>query len=176
MSVFLPFICRLRFFEIDVEVGPLTAYDYDILSFLTGSLCLSLTSAATLEHLKFNISFHGNTSDIDCDTFYEYLRDASFWTHLDSITTHPTGSRLQRVDISIDYCNLRVLGFDEDEDEPDDLEPDEHDVLNAVLDSLPLLRSKVILFVEVHSIHSCATYVPGTTSSAGFCDVLPGTG
>ena len=191
-SLFLPFICRLRFFEIDVDLGPLTSYDYDILSFLTGSLCLSLTSPATLEHLKFNISFHGNLEDVDCDTFYEYLRDADVWTHLDSITTHPTGSRLQRVDINLDYFDLQLHCIDEDgldepdyldpdeheepdeldpddHEEPDELDPDEHKVLKAVLESLPLLRSKAILFLEVTSIHSFARYESDTT---GCADVL----
>ena len=168
-SFFLPFICRLRFFEINVNLGPLDSYDFDILSFLMGSLRLSLTSPATLEHLKFIISFEGEVGDVDCEMFFEYLRD--IWTELDSITTHPTGSRLQRVDINVDYSYLR--GFTEYHDE---LEHDEHEALKAVLDGLPLLRSKDILFVEVSSMfNSCARYESGITDSAGICDVLPGT-
>jgi hypothetical protein len=162
----VPFICCLRFFEIYVDLGSVTMYDFDILSFLMSSLCISLTSPATLEHLKFNISFHGTTSgDFEFDTFYEDLRNAAVWTHLDSITTHPTGSRLQRVDIDIDYCDLQfqtVQVFDEDDSDSEDQVPIEHDVLKAVLDGLPLLRSKDILFVEVNSTISCANYVPGT--------------
>ena len=79
----------------------------------------------------------------DYNGFYENLRDAEVWSHLDSITTIPTGSRLQRVDINIDYCDLG--GFPR---YPVLLEPDEHEVLKAVLDGLPLLRSKDILFVD----------------------------
>ena len=168
-SLFLPFICCLRFFEINVDLGPLNSYAFDTWFFLTGSLRLSLTSPATLEHLKFIISLQGEVRNIGCETFYEILRD--FWTDLDSITNHPTGSRLQRVDINIDYSDLR--GFTE---YPDELEPDEHEALQAVLDGLPLLRSKDILFVEVSSMfNSCARYESGITDSAGFCDVLPGT-
>ena len=160
-SFFLPFICRLRFFEIDVDLGPLNSYDFDILSFLMGSLRLSLTSPATLEHLKFSISLQGEVGDVDCEMFYEYIR--YIWTHLDPISTHPTGSRLQRVDINIDYRDLGgFLRY------PLLLEPDEHEVLKAVLDGLPLLRSKDILFVEIYSIHSCARYESSITESTGF--------
>ena len=164
--MFLPFMCRLRSFEIDVNFNDRTMHYFDIvLSFLMGSLCISLTSPATLEHLKVNISFHGRIGDFDSDTFYGDLRDADLWTHLDSIIAHPTGSRLQRVDINLDYCDLQVHDFDQDEPYVD--EPDEHDVLNAVLDGLPLLRSKDILFVNVDSIISIhsrhgARYLPGT--------------
>ena len=110
-------------------------HDFNVLSFLMGSLCTSLTSPATLEHLEFNIRFRGNILNFDSNTFYENLRDADVWSHLDSITTHPTGSRLQRVDININYrfhCD----------------EPDEDEVLKAVLDGLPLLRTQGILFVQ----------------------------
>ena len=136
---------RLRLLEIYVDCGSGTGYDFDILSFLTGSLCISLTSPATLEHLKFNISFDGNSenSDFECYAFYEDLRDANVWNHLDSIVTHPSefGSRLRRVDINID-CYLHESYADE---------LDGNEVSNAVLDSLPLLRAKDILFVEVSS-------------------------
>jgi hypothetical protein len=129
-------MCCLRLFEIDVRVG---SANFDILSYLMGSLCISLTSPATLEHLKFNISFRDFSNFIDREEdFYEDLRDADAWSHLDSITSHPTGSRLQRVDININY-------FRHDDDVG---EPDENEILNAVLDSLPLLRTKGILFVN----------------------------
>ena len=118
-----------------------------------GSLYISLTSRATLEHLKFNISFNGTTDDFDDDddysSFYNDLCDADVWNHLDSITTHPGGSRLQRVDINIDYW------FGQDNDE---VEPDENEVLEAVLDGLPLLRKKDILFIEVASGDCCVKY------------------
>ena len=92
-------MCRLCFFEIYADLGPATMHDFDILSFLMGSLCMSLTSPATLEQLKLSISFYRNTDKVDYYTFYENLRDADVWSLLDSITTHPTGSRLQRVDL-----------------------------------------------------------------------------
>ena len=55
-------MCRLRFFEISVDLGPATFYDFDTLSVLMGSLCIGLTCPATvtLEHLQFNISFSVN--------------------------------------------------------------------------------------------------------------------
>ena len=104
-----------------------------------GSLCISLTPPATLEYLEFtlNVRFDDFTND-DNDIFYGNLRDADVWSHLDSITTHPTGSRLQRVDVNINY-SFRCNG---------DAEPDEDEVVNAILDSLPLLRGKGILFVK----------------------------
>ena len=138
-SIFLSFMCRLRFFEIYIDLGSATMHDFDILSFLMGSLCISLTSPATLERLEFNIWFRGSSNDFDSHTFYENLRDANVWNHLDSMTSHPTGSRLQRVDINIDYSFCY-----------DDYgkEPDKDEVLKAVLDGLPLLRTKGILFVK----------------------------
>ena len=92
---------RLRFFEIDAKLGPATVDDFDILSFLMGSLWTSLTSPATLEHLKFNIWFrHGKSGN------YNIFRELRIYVtlmpqgaRLDSITSDPTGSRLQRVDI-----------------------------------------------------------------------------
>ena len=156
-SIFLPFVCRLRSFKIHVDLGSATMYDFDILSFLMGSLCISLTSPATLEHLEFNISFRRDNNDFDCYTFYENLLDADVWSHLDSITTHPIGSRLRRVDIQIDYD----FGYNSDE------LPDENEVLKAVLDSLPLLRTRDILFVEAVSGDCCARYVPGDMGSTG---------
>ena len=141
-SIFLPFMCRLRFFEIYVNFCYDTIQDFDIiLSFLMGSLCISLTSPATLEHLKIYAKFRGHerASVSDYNGFYENLRDAEVWSHLDSITTIPTGSRLQRVDINIDYR----FRFDNNY-----AEPNKGKVLETVLDNLPLLRTKGILFVE----------------------------
>jgi hypothetical protein len=104
-----------------------------------GSLCISLTSPATLEHLTFKFSFGYSLFQSSFSAFCGGLRGADGWRHLDSITTHPTGSRLQRVDIKIYYSFLPNIHGDE---------PDGNDVLEAVLDSLPLLRTKGILFVE----------------------------
>jgi hypothetical protein len=104
-SKFLPFMCRLRFFKIYIDVGSPLIFDFWTLSLLMGSLCISLTSPATLEHLEFNIRFCGSGDDFDLKFYYD-LCHADFWSHLDSIASHPTGSRLQRVDINIDcsYC------------------------------------------------------------------------
>ena len=159
--MFLPFMCRLRFFEIYADLGPATMHDFDILSFLMGSLCMSLTSPVTLEQLKFNISFRGDTNSFDISSFYEDLHEAGVWS---SITT---GSRLQRVDINIDYCYLHDNGE----------VPRDHEVLKAVLDALPLLRTKDILFIKADSWNSCARYAPGSTGGTEYCasDVLPGT-
>jgi hypothetical protein len=131
-------MCRLRFFEIYVNFNYDTMRGFDIvLSYLIRSLCISLTSPATLEHLKFYIEFCGDEKENFYDKFYDSLRYAKVWTHLDSITTLPTGSRLQRVDFNI------VLLHDDYF-----CEPVEDEVLEAVLDNLPLLRTKGILFVE----------------------------
>jgi hypothetical protein len=102
----------------------------DILSSLMGSLSISLTSPATLEHLEFNIRFRFFSR--------EKFHDADVWRLLDSITTHPTGSRLKRVDININYSIGGYYGK----------QPDGDEVSKAVLDGLPLLRMKGILFVE----------------------------
>jgi hypothetical protein len=137
--IFLPFMCRLRVFEIDVDPCSATVSDFDILSFLIRSLRISLTALATLEHLKFNITFEGNDNYFDYYTFFDDLRDADVWSHLDSIITHPIGSRLQRVDINIEYC----FRYDDNGGEPCETEVEE-----PFLDALPLLREKGILFVE----------------------------
>ena len=136
-------MCRLRFFEINARLGFVTMHDFDILSFLMGSLCISLTYPATLEHLKFNIWFRGSNNGLE-EEFFSDLRDAyaRAWTRLDYLSSHPIGSRLQRVDININYS------FRHDDDVR---ELYEDDVSNAVLDALPLLRTKGILFVEAVS-------------------------
>jgi len=62
------------------------------------------------------------------------------WRHLDSIATHPTSSRLQRVHVIIDFIFFDngngVIG------------PNEDKVKKALLDGLPLLRAKGILLVQ----------------------------
>ena len=113
--------------------------DFDILSLLMRSLRFSLTTPATLEHLKFNIEFEGRSNHFNYYALLDDLRDADIWSHLDSIITHPTGSRLQRVDINIEYS------FRADDNGG---EPSNDEVEEPVLDALPLLRKKGILFVE----------------------------
>jgi len=115
--------------------------DFEILSFLMRSLRVSLTSPATLEHLKFNIVFEDCRNDFNYYGLFDDLRDADVWSHLDSIITHPTGSRLQRVDINIKYS----FGCDN--------QPDNSEILEPVLDALPLLRKKDILFVKANAFH-----------------------
>ena len=137
--IFLPFMCCLRVFEIYVHPHSAWMNNFGILSFLMRSLRVSLTTPATLEHLKFKIVFEGNSNHSNYYTLFDDLRDADVWRHLDSIITHPTGSRLQSVDIDIRYSfryDDEVLGHDESE------------VQEPVLDALPLLREKGILFVK----------------------------
>jgi len=109
---------------------------------LIHSLCISLTSPGTLEHLQFNIYFHDAPNTVN-DPFYEKLCDA--WSQLDSITTYTIGSQLQRVDININYS---ILYFDVDLDREVEEDFDGDELLKAVLDGLPLLRTEGILFVE----------------------------
>jgi hypothetical protein len=124
-----------------IDLGSATTFDFGLLSFLMASLRTSLTSPATLELLEFNIRFRGGDSYFNRDfhSFYDNLRVGEAWSHLDSIATHPAGSRLQRVGINIDYA------FPEEEH---GAEPDRDEVLKALLDGLPLLRRKGILFVK----------------------------
>ena len=136
-------MCRLRVLEIYINPSCAIMEDFDnVLSFLIGSLRISLTSPATLEHLKFDIVFEGHDSQFDHDWFFNDLRDANVWSHLDSIITRPIGSRLQRVDINIEYA----FQYDDDVEEPGNIEVEE-----PVLDALPLLREKGILFVKATS-------------------------
>ena len=128
-------MCRLRYFEINVDPYSTTMRNFGSFSILIHSLCASLTSPATLEHLKFNISFEGNTNFFDYYGVFDDLHIGDVWSHLDSIITHPTGSRLQRVDIDIKYC-FRY-----------DNEPESYQLMEPFLDALPLLRQKGILFV-----------------------------
>ena len=129
-------MCRLRFLEIYLVLSSGTAEDFKVLSSLFGSLSISLTSP---EHLKFDIRFcyssNNNSNNYSVTTFYETLRNT--WCDLDAIASHPTSSRLRQVDINISYvsyCNEVELEKDE--------------LLKAVLDGLPLLRTNGILFVE----------------------------
>ena len=91
-----------------------------------GSLSISLTSP---EHLEFNIRIHL----FNPFSFYENLRNAL--SHLDTLAS----SHLQRVDINFDY----VFRHDHDW-----VKPDGNKILEAVLDGLPLLRTKGILSVD----------------------------
>jgi len=132
-STFLPFMCRLR-----ISLNFTNTYDFKILSSLMDSLCISLISPATLEQLEVNIILlYDHVFDVDM--FYQGLHDAEAWSHLDSFTTHPSGSRLQQVNIYVDYFTS--------EDNWND--PSEDEILKAVYDGLPLLCTKGILSVKV---------------------------
>ena len=128
---------RVRFLEIYLDLSSGTEHDFNVLSFLIRSLSISLASP---EHLEFNIQFHGFIfNPFVPNTLYENLRNT--WSHLDSIVTHPTNSQLLRVDININcvfHYELDGAYFD----------PDKNEISKAVLDGLPLLCSKGILFVE----------------------------
>ena len=134
--IFVPFMCHLRAFE--VHIDPLSVMDgLHIMSLMIRSLCISLTSPATLEYLKVDIS-ELREEFFDYDSFFEDLRDADVWRHLDSIITHPIGSRLKKVDIHIGYhfpCHAY-----------------EPQVAKTILSILPLLCRKGILFVETTAI------------------------
>ena len=80
-SIFLPFMCHLRFLEININLLSVKSYDFYILSFLMSSLRISLASPATLEHLEFNIWFGGGSDEFYFEYWYDYafydaLRDA----------------------------------------------------------------------------------------------------
>ena len=135
--IFLPFMCHLRFLEISLDhLREGTENDFKILSSLIRSLFISLTSP---EHLKFNLWFcsYRKISPYFPYTFYDDLRNV--WSPLDSITVHSIGSRLQRVDISIGYGTFKFCGVGE--------RPDKNEMSKAILDGLPLLRMKGILYV-----------------------------
>ena len=132
-------MCRLRIFKIYIALSSAKMRDFDILSLSMRSLHVSLTSPATLEHLKFDILFQNNSKRFSHDAFYRDLRGAHVWRHLDSTIIRPTGSRLQRVDIDIQY-NFRHNKYV--------IEPDNADILESVLGALPLLRKKGILSVK----------------------------
>ena len=106
-----------------------------------GSLCISLTSPATLEHLEFN----GCDSTYNFHRFMENLRDADLWSCLDFITTPQAGSRLQRVDVNIEYTGSY--------DDYMQFEPTQYQgqVVKAILDNLPLLHTRGILFIKAIS-------------------------
>src|SRR6266508_3303287 len=142
--MFLPFMSHLHILEIYVNPYSTTIGHFDILTFLILSLHASSSSPATLEHLKFSITILVDENMLDNDGFYDNLYSDNVWRHLDSITIHPTGSQLQRVEVDIKFC------YDNDDDTVDTGE----DVLEPIFDELPLLREKGILFVHDHGVES----------------------
>ena len=134
-------MCNLRFLEIHIGLGAATGGDFAVLASLMGLLPISLTSPATLERLRFNIRVCALNHN-----FYENLRKT--WSHLDSIATHPNGSRLQRVDINIKaffpdkYHDCSGCTWEERE------KINEDEVLKVAFEALPLLHTKGIVFVK----------------------------
>ena len=61
---FLPFIY--------INISSTSMHSFNMLSLLIGSLCISLTSPATLERLKFNILLGGSTYDITQYILWEF--------------------------------------------------------------------------------------------------------
>lgn len=141
--MFLPFMCRLLYFETSVGVpadGLYTDSNLAALSVLMRSLYMSLTPPATLEHLKLHLYFL-DLDDFDMDSFYAELHDDDIWSILDSIVTRPIGSQLKRVDIKIEsYFREDVWGIN--------VENHEENLLEAILNSLPLLHKKDILIIQ----------------------------
>jgi hypothetical protein len=142
-------MCRLRHFCINVDLGSASFPDFNILFSLIRSLRVSLTSPATLEILALFISI----TPILVDNFYQYsssgeFRNTRFWSLLDSIITCPSGSLLQSVNIYI-TCRFDRLRHDRW-----DVRLKQDEISEQVLDGLPLLREKGILFVTttVHGI------------------------
>ena len=129
-------MCHLRFLEIYLFLGEGPEDDFKILSFLIRSLSISLASP---EHLEFTIRFGSDYREYLPIELFDNLRKV--WNPLDSITIHPTSSRLQRVDINIHY------GFVYDAAE----RPEANELQQAVLNGLPLLRTKGILHVKAAS-------------------------
>jgi hypothetical protein len=72
-------------------------------------------------------------------TLLDDIRDADFWSDLDTFVTHPTGSRLQRVDIEVSHYS---------QPDPTFYWPDPKKLVESVHDWLPLLRERGILFVR----------------------------
>ena len=134
-SIRLPFLSDVRSLELDGYLPNFTdeaeppAPAFDILQF-----------PATLEHLTCNIRLgRNNLKDI-----IEDLRGTrGVWTPFDAFVT-----QLRRLDINISFVDLRV--FDEDSvDVPVKLPITEEDIQGLMLEKLPILREKGILFVRV---------------------------
>ena len=132
--IYLPFMHSLRFLEIHLDFSSGTNRDFNVLSFLIGSLSMSLTSP---EHLEFNLQFHG-CNKFDPDTFYQNLRNV--WKPLDLISIFPNSSRIQRVEVNINYAPYRI--------HDGGAEPDKDEILKAIRDGLSLFHTRDILFVK----------------------------
>jgi len=133
--IFLPFMSHPRVVEIDASPYSTTIRDMNILSFMIRTLGVSLASPATLEHLKFSIEIESDDDHFNGNAIFDDLRYADVWKHLDSFSTHPSCSRLQRVDIEIKFED-NLVGYDETK------------VVKPILDALPLLGRRGILFVK----------------------------
>jgi hypothetical protein len=131
-------MCHLRGLVVNITSRSLapTLSDIKAMSFIMHSLRISLTAPPTLERLTFCLVFEPWGKNFP-PTFSHDMRNANFWNDLDSFVTHPTASRLQRVDIDISYSRVDPLYW-----------PDHDKVVESILGSLPLLRERGILFVR----------------------------
>jgi len=133
--IFLPFVSRLRCLEIYINLSSGTDDDFHALAFLILSLSISL-QPSIVEHLEINLRFHCLDDD---DIFYDNL--LNIWRPLDFIIAFSPTLQLHRIDIIIN-CTFRYE-YDDDEDEPD-----RDEIVRTVLDGLPMLNMKGILFVD----------------------------
>jgi hypothetical protein len=138
---FLPFMCRLRSLKICVRPKFENIRHFKNLSFILRSLFASLTSPATLEHIKLSIWLFASNDRFDYSGFYRKLRVAGVCDLLDDFSTRPTGSQLGRVDIDIIYSDANVMELDKLEDE----------IALPMLRALPSLSKKRILSVNAMS-------------------------
>ena len=108
----LPFMCRLHFFKIYIELGSTTMYWPSWWVYFSSASHLLLHSNTWSSTFGFVIII-SNSTPTDFMTFYVTPMSGVIWN---SITTYPTGSQLQRVDININYC----FRYDDDGEEPDE--------------------------------------------------------
>ena len=98
------------------------------------SLSISLSAPSVLQHLEFHIRFF----DPDFNFFLDNVRN--IWSPFDFVTTLPTTSFLQEVNINIEF----LFHYD------DEVEPawTHTEISQAVYDGLPLLQTRHILYVN----------------------------
>ena len=71
-SIFQIFIYRLRIFKIYIELSSTIMYDFDILSFLIGSTCISLTSPATFSITTHPLAAGSRLQRVDINFNYSF--------------------------------------------------------------------------------------------------------
>jgi len=131
--MFLPFMSHLRVLEFYVDPHSTTIDYFSILTFFIRSLRVG--SPVTLEHLNINITIHINNEMLDNNRYYQDLYLDEVWSYLDSMATHPAGSRLQRVSVDVSFH----YDYDHMDGDAD---------LELILDELPSLQERGILFTR----------------------------